>query len=296
VKPGDRIVAVDNARAADWVAQASGTDDRARRLAIWQQAYRALHGGAGSMARLQIVGPAGGATREVDVVRATEPGQVVALGNLPPLHVRTETAEYRLPRGRHAGYIAFNVWMAAVADPFAAAIDRFRKDAGLIIDLRGNPGGLAEMIRGIAGHLLDEPALLGRLHVGGAALEFRANPRRSTADGRRVEPYAGPVAILVDELTASASECFTGGLQSLGRARVFGTRTMGEALPASTRQLPNGDVLMYAVGDFVTSTGVRLEGPGVQPDEVVATTPGALAAGHDAPLEAALAWLGHQGL
>src|SRR6185436_9633416 len=102
-----------------------------------------------------------------------------------------------------------------------------RQADGIVIDLRGNPGGLADMIRGIAGHFLSTPELLGRVHMRGVELEFRANPRRSTADGRRVEPFAGPLAILVDELTASASECFAGGLQSLGRARVFGTRTMG---------------------------------------------------------------------
>ncbi len=92
---------------------------------------------------------------------------------------------------------------------------------------------------------------------GRPTLEFRVNPRLSTADGRRVRPFAGPVAMLVDGLTASASECFAGALQSLGRARVFGRPTMGQALPASTKRLPDGDVLLYAIGDFVTATGVR---------------------------------------
>ena len=105
------------------------------------------------------------------------------------------------------------------------------------------------------------------MHMRDAVLEFRANPRRSTTDGRSVEPFRGPLAILVDELTASASECFAGGLQDLGRARIFGTQTMGQALPAATRPLSNGDVLMYAIGDFVTSKGRPLEGQGVVPDE-----------------------------
>jgi carboxyl-terminal processing protease len=147
------------------------------------------------------------------------------------------------------------------------------------------------MIRGVAGYFLSQPALLGRMHVAGADLEMRANPRRSTADGQRIEPFAGPLAILVDELTASASECFTGGLQGLGRARVFGVRTMGQALPAATRTLPDGEVLEYAVGDFVTAGGRRLEGAGVQPDEVVPVTPEDLRQGRDPVLAAALAWI-----
>jgi carboxyl-terminal processing protease len=129
----------------------------------------------------------------------------------------------------------------------------------------------------------------------GTALEFRANPRRSTSDGRRVEPFSGPLVILVDEQTASASECFAGAMQSLGRARIIGAQTMGQALPASTRVRTNGDVLMYAVGDFTTSTGRRLEGAGVVPDEIVPLSRRALAAGDDEPLTRALAWIDRQG-
>ena len=73
-------------------------------------------------------------------------------------------------------------------------------------------------------------------------------------------------------MTGSASECFAGGLQSLGRARVFGQTSMGQALPALFDRLPNGDVLIHAWGDFVTGTGVRIEGRGVVPDEPVALT------------------------
>jgi carboxyl-terminal processing protease len=213
------------------------------------------------------------------------------LGHLPPLRVRTHAERLRRPGNRDVGLIGFNVWMPAVAVPFAEAVDQFRQADGLVIDLRGNPGGLADMIRGLAGHVLTEPLLLGRMKMREVELEFRANPRRSTADGRRVEPFAGPVAILVDELTGSASECFAGGLQSLGRARVFGTTSMGQALPAATRQLANGDVLMYAIGDFITSTGDRLEETGVVPDQIVPLSIAPLAAGRDEALDAAVAWI-----
>ena len=101
----------------------------------------------------------------------------------------------------------------------------------------------------------------------------------------------GPVAILVDGLTGSASECFTGGMQSLGRARVFGAQTMGQALPALFDRLPNGDILVHAFGDFVTATGDRLEGRGVIPDVEVAISREALASGRDATLDKALEWV-----
>ena len=92
-------------------------------------------------------------------------------------------------------------------------------------------------------------------------------------------------------MTGSASECFSGGLQSLGRARVFGETSMGQALPALFDKLPNGDVLIHAWGDFVTGTGVRIEGQGVVPDQPVALTRAKLLAGQDAALDEALAWI-----
>ena len=58
-----------------------------------------------------------------------------------------------------------------------------------------------------------------------------------------------------------------------------------------TKQLPNGDVLMYAIGDFTTSSGKRLEGTGVTPDVVVPLAPKSLAAGRDDALEAVLRWV-----
>jgi carboxyl-terminal processing protease len=122
-------------------------------------------------------------------------------------------------------------------------------------------------------------------------LKFLANPRRVSAAGERVEPYAGPVAILVDAMSGSASECFTGGMQGIRRARVFGQVSMGQALPALFNKLPNGDVLIYAYGDFVAADGTRLEGRGVVPDVVVPLTRQALLAGRDDVLDAALEWI-----
>ena len=290
LKAGDVILSIDGQTVAAWAASASGRDERARRADVWRRAFRALHGADGTRATLVVRSPRG-EERTVTVAREPGAGQVVKLGNLPPLHVVFDARELATPGGRRAGVIHFNYWMGTIDAPFGAAIDRYRHDAGLVIDLRGNSGGIAGMISGIAGQVMDQPALLGNMQMRAGSTHFSANPRRSMPDGRRVTPFAGPVAILVDELTASASECFAGALQSLGRATVFGRPSMGQALPASTKSLPDGDVLMYAVGDFVTATGRRLEGEGVIPDRDQPLSVDALAAGHDLPLEAALAWI-----
>jgi carboxyl-terminal processing protease len=98
----------------------------------------------------------------------------------------------------------------------------------------------------------------------------------------------------VDELSASTSEILAGGLQGLKRARVFGTRTAGAVQSANVLRLPNGDRLLYVIADHVSAGGRRLEGHGVQPDEVVPTDRRSLLDGHDPALEAAVRWIHSQ--
>lgn len=281
--PGQRIVSIDGRS----IAPSAGESP----LNHWRRANAVLHGFPDSEAALAVLTPEGRALN-ISVKRTAEPGETVQFSNLSPMHVRVEQRAEKTPAGKRVGVIGFNIWMAQVNEPVAAAVDTYRDGAGLIIDLRGNPGGLAGMIVGLAGQILDTPALIGTMRTRQVPrLQFLANPRRSTLDGRSVTPFAGPVAVIVDELTASASECFAGGLQDLGRVRVFGRTSMGAALPASTKRLSNGDVLEYVVGDFVTSKGRSLEGAGVIPDESQPLSIDALARGEDTPIKAALAWI-----
>jgi carboxyl-terminal processing protease len=124
--------------------------------------------------------------------------------------------------------------------------------------------------------------------------QLPANPRFVGAAGQPVQPYAGPVAILVDEITASASEVFAGGMQELGRVRVFGRRTSGQALPALLDDLPNGDAFYHPISDFVTPKNVRFEGRGVIPDEEIPLTRADLLAGKDQDVAHALRWIQSQ--
>ena len=96
---------------------------------------------------------------------------------------------------------------------------------------------------------------------------------------------------LVDELSASTTEILAAALQRLGRARVFGTPSAGQALPALLTKLPNGDRLMYVIGDFAGPAGGRLEGAGVSPDQPTPRSRSALLAGRDDALDAAVRWV-----
>lgn len=294
VRPGWQLTAIEAVsvpRLLDGLA--TGMPERLRNVEAWRAIETRLRGAEGSKVALSFVDGAGRPV-DVSVERRPETGAPVTVGNLPTMHVRVESEKKTTARGRTAGVIRFNVWMPAVDGLFQRAVDEFRTSDAIVIDLRGNPGGLAAMLMGISGHFLAERKPLGVMKTRDSELRFTANPRLVSAAGQPVQTFGGPVAILVDAMSGSASECFTGGMQSLGRARVFGQPSMGQALPALFDRLPNGDILIHAYGDFVTADGTRLEGRGVVPDEAVPITREDLLAGRDATLEAALAWVDRQ--
>ena len=224
------------------------------------------------------------------MIRRADTGPPVKWGYFPTFFARFHAHEERLDNTR-AGVIWFSNWLVPLVRQVDSAVDAYRAMDGMVIDLRRNSGGVAAMVGGVAGHFTTRPDTLGVNQTRSSRMVFVANPRRSTSDGRTVAPFAGPVAILIDELSGSASEVFAAGMRSIGRVRIFGATSIGGVLPASWDRLPNGDVLYHAIGEFITPAGERLEGIGVVPDEPVPLTRADLLAGRDPVLNAAMRWI-----
>ncbi len=291
VRPGWELRAVDRRAIASRTAAAkSALPAREAALRSTLLAQEELTGAPGSRVRLRFA-DARGRNHALALVRSRTPGTVVKFGNLPPLAVHLEHERRTTPNGPDVGIIRFNIWMPVILPQFDSAMDAMRDANGIVIDLRGNLGGLGALVMGTSGHFLAQRVSLGSMKMRTGELRFFANPRLVSTTGARVAPYGGPVAILVDGLTASTSEIFAGGMQSIGRAHIIGDTTAGAVLPALNQRLPNGDVLYHAIAEFITPNGIRLEGRGVIPDDVTPLTLRDLRAGRDAALEAALRWI-----
>jgi len=211
--------------------------------------------------------------------------QAPKLGNVPVFFVLFEAKKLE----PNIGYIALSAFFdpQRVMSEFGRAMSEFHSADGIIMDLRGNPGGIGGMAMGISGYFLDKPGQkLGTMVQRSGALNFVVNARPET--------YDGPLAILVDGTSASTSEILAAGLKDLGRARVFGTKTPGMALPSVVAKLPNGDGFQYAVANYTSAGGEPLEGRGVAPDEVVALDRASLLAGKDPVIDAAERWIESQ--
>jgi len=216
------------------------------------------------------------------LTRVEQHGDLVTMGFMPPVRV---WIDHRQLEG-DLGYITFNMFIdpGRLMPEFNEAMKEFLAADGLVIDLRGNPGGLLAMGMGMAGWLIDEKNhYLGTMYTKNEEIKMVVFPRPET--------YDGPLAILVDGLSGSCSEIFAGGLQDLGRARIFGSRTVGGVLPSAIEKLPNGDGFQYAFANYVSEGGEVLEGRGVIPDEPINPTREALLEDRDEVLEAAISWI-----
>jgi carboxyl-terminal processing protease len=286
VHAGWEILRIDDAPvtpALHRIAELDGNSTM-RELHLARSVLAKLSGAAGTVVRVEFLDSAGQrVTKEIE--RSEPPGALARFGYLPPMHVWFRSRRL----GSDIGYIAFNLFLdpARLMPEFGDALKSCAACPGVIIDLRGNPGGLGIMALGMAGWFIDKPdQRLGTMHTRQAPLKFTVNPRLPT--------YTGRVAFLVDGCSASTSEIFAGGLKDLGRGRVFGTRTAGAALPSAIDRLPNGDGFQHALADYVSESGRPLEGVGVIPDVEVKLTREALLAGRDPVIDTAIEWIRKQ--
>jgi carboxyl-terminal processing protease len=269
-------------------AVANVSNVRRAKLNAWGVGNSLLSGADGDSARI-VARDGDGRSALYIAVLENQTGTVTKFGNLPPVSARL-AFERQLVGGKTIGVIRFNIWMPVLIEAFSAAIDSLRNADAIVLDLRGNFGGLAGMTTGVAGHFIDSSLTLGTMIQRGSIQRYIINPQRVDGHSQRVRPFAGPLALVVDELSISTTEIFAAGLQELGRARVFGVQTAGQSLPSVAERLPDGDVLYHAVANFLSPTGRPIEGEGVTPDVVVSVSRSSLLAGRDPALDAAVAW------
>jgi carboxyl-terminal processing protease len=208
-------------------------------------------------------------------------GRLVRFGNLPALHLDLRYQQL----APDCGYVRISSFFdpEAIEDLLRKATTECRNCRGIILDLRGNPGGLGALAASVAGWFLDKSLSLGTCVFRQAQLKLIANPR--------AEPFLGKLAVLIDSQSMSTSEFLASGLKDLGRARIFGKPTPGAALPSSIEKLPTGDGFQYTTADYTSASGKHLEGFGVEPDVRIEPTREQLRNGIDATRAAALQWI-----
>ncbi len=136
--------------------------------------------------------------------------------------------------------------------------------AGIILDMRGNPGGLLDSVVNVASHFIESGVVVETVDNSG---------RRESLSVRRTDIFTSlPMVVLVDKYSASGSEVLAGALHDHERAVVAGTTTFGKGSVNILRQLKDGSGIYITTGRWLTPDGSLIEGKGITPDYPIEQT------------------------
>ncbi|HEX8746799.1 MAG TPA: S41 family peptidase [Pyrinomonadaceae bacterium] len=205
---------------------------------------------------------------------------------------RDRTAGLVIEKARDRLFIArFDSFTGKVALDFMRALHRRLQGArGLVIDLRNNGGGDSEAMTDVISAFLSPRTGLGRFvdRTGKVVIEPQTRTVMLLA-AESIARFNGQVVILTSERTASAAEIFVASIREARRAAVIGTGTCGCVLAIRRRHLlPDGGELDVSEMDYRTRLGLRLEGSGVAPDEIIMPDLRDIRAGRDRAIERAI--------
>jgi len=240
IEPGDTIVSVDG----DSIAGVASTEATAK-----------IKGPEGTEVTLGVLGAKSDEVRQLRLVRAE-----VALPNVSSKVVEVD--------GGKLGYVRMLSFSEGAHAQLADAVRKVQREGaeGIVLDLRGNPGGL-----------LEEAVLSASLFLPEDEVVVST---RSRSEGDSVHKSVGgrvaevPVVVLIDRNTASAAEILTAALADDADATVVGTRSFGKGVFQEERGLSNGGALKLTVGEYFTPAGVNLaRSHGIHPDVDAADDP-----------------------
>jgi len=159
-------------------------------------------------------------------------------------------------------YIQITGFEDTTTDQFIEALATAKGSGmqGLIIDLRGNPGGNLSTVVEIAQQLLPEGLIVYTEDKNGYREEY-------TCDGKRQLDV--PLVVLVDGDSASASEILAGAIKDYEIGTLVGTTTFGKGIVQRIMQLTDGSAIKLTISKYYTPDGYNIHGTGIEPDVVV---------------------------
>jgi carboxyl-terminal processing protease len=232
IRPGDLIVAVDGHSIAGVPSDVS---------------VARIKGPPGTPVRLRVVSVEGGKPRTIRVERAT-------------VHVPAATGELKQAGGTKAAYVRFTTFSEGAHADLSHVLKRLDRQGakGLVLDLRGNGGGL-----------LNEAVLSASLFLQKGQLVVSTESRTM---GHRDYQAVGdplpshPTVVLINHDTASAAEILASALADHHQATIVGTRSFGKGTFQEVLDVATGGALDLTVGQYLTADGISLAGKGIRPD------------------------------
>jgi len=242
----------------DQILKINGTSTERMDL---QDVINHLRGAPGQKISLTLIRPATKEVKEYALERAEIKIQSVKGGRLLDTDL---TGSFKI------GYVRLIQFNEPTGDELSKALDQLQKDGmqGLILDLRNNPGGLLNSAVDVCAQFLPPNTKVVSTQ-GRVASQQRDYSTSSVAKER---PNF-PMAVLVNEGSASGAEIVCGALKDLHRAIVVGETTFGKGSVQNVMQLPDGSALRFTTAKYYTPSKQVIHGNGVTPNIRVAMNP-----------------------
>ena len=193
-----------------------------------------------------------GSKVELTVIRHSEIQPLIFTVERDKIPVTSLDAGYKL--NDSTGYIKINRFMATTSDEFDKAMDEMPNIKNLVLDLRGNGGGLLDQAIKLADNFLPQGALI-------VYTEGRSMPKTEAFAQNSGRFQNGNLVILLDEESASASEIVAGAIQDWDRGIVIGRTSFGKGLVQRQMTLPDSSAIRITVARYHTPSGRIIQRP-----------------------------------
>ena len=197
-----------------------------------------------------------GSTVEITVLRGEDREEVTL--TITRDTIQAETVKTRMLEDE-IGYLAISEFDSVTLEQYREGLAELTTQGmeGLIVDLRGNPGGNLDTVCEILDLMLPEGLIVYTEDKDGNRQEF-------TSD--EAQEVQVPLAVLVDGNSASASEIYAGAIQDYGIGQIVGTKTYGKGVVQTIYDLKDGTSLKLTVAEYFTPNGRNIDGEGITPD------------------------------
>ena len=261
LKAGDAILAVNGEEAEGWSVD---------------KAVLKIRGPRGSTVQLRVR-HVDGRTEEFALIR--DEIVVASVDNLPP------GGTLRDARGAEVtdlGYLRIRSFTTRTPKELRDVVEAAKAKGvrGLIIDVRGNPGGLLNETAQTVDMFLDKGIIVTQVD--------RLGTERTISARAGNEITTIPIVIVQDEFSASGSELLAAALQENGRATVVGSRSFGKGTVNHARELSNGGAVYVSIARWLTPARNQIEGQGVRPDVEVTLSADDIEAQRDVAIQRAV--------
>lgn len=227
LKAGDKIIKV---------------DDKEYNASQTSEAMKAMRGEKGTEVKITILRPSTGKTKDYNIVRDEIKEETIISSNLNGI-----------------GYIGITQFSEDTSKDFKREIEKLQKENinSIIIDLRGNPGGIVDTAAEVADILLPE----------GMIVYAKDKNKNTVFEFKSDKDFVDlPLVVLINQGSASASEILAGAIRDYDRGTIIGKKSFGKGIVQSAMRFPRGDGIKLTTSEYFSPKGINIHKIGIEPD------------------------------